>query len=125
MAICQSLQTAVTYLISSADAGGSSSWQGGSSSKNSKIIDLVSDDEPMVDPAEWIGTGKRWANIPPYIWVACQTTREISTSLIHKIPSRDILSTEFLSIALPQILSDNAAIPRCTTAWFSFDAPNC
>ncbi|KAJ6502973.1 hypothetical protein DFH09DRAFT_1289591 [Mycena vulgaris] len=61
-----------------------------------EVLVFDSDDERGFDAAEWIGTGKRFQDVPLYV-----------------SPRR-----------LPEVLADSTPFPRRTTDWFSSDLPN-
>ncbi|KAJ7120688.1 hypothetical protein C8R43DRAFT_1136631 [Mycena crocata] len=93
--------------------------------KQGVSIDLVSDDEAVFDRGEWIGLGKLFSDVPPYVADACRAVRQISALLMRKLPSPDMLVSEFLTVRLPQIIAEKSRFPRRPSAWFSDDIPNC
>ncbi|KAJ7083265.1 hypothetical protein C8R43DRAFT_1142707 [Mycena crocata] len=60
-----------------------------------------------------------------YVNTACRAVRENSTASIRKLPDPDMLVSQFLTVRLPTILGDRAAIPRRTSECFSSDVPTC
>ncbi|KAJ6481381.1 hypothetical protein DFH09DRAFT_1341279 [Mycena vulgaris] len=89
-----------------------------------EVLVFDSDDERGFDAAEWIGTGKRFQDVPLYVSRVCRAMRMVSPSLIRKLPTPDMSVTEFLARRLTEVLADSTPFPRRTIDWFSSDLPN-
>ncbi|KAJ7878243.1 hypothetical protein B0H13DRAFT_1892792 [Mycena leptocephala] len=83
------------------------------------------DNGPEFNPTEWIGAGKLFLDVPPYVYQMYRAARKIPPTLTRKLPNPDIPVSDFLAITLPRILSNDMAFPRRTSSWFSTDTPNC
>ncbi|KAJ7757095.1 hypothetical protein B0H16DRAFT_678344 [Mycena metata] len=96
-----------------------------SGSGSNSVIVVESDHEPAFDPKEWIGTGKLYRDIPSYVADVYRAVREIPSTLVRKLPNRDLPVADFLALTLPRILADDMTFPRRTSSWFSTENPNC
>ncbi|KAJ7052712.1 hypothetical protein C8F01DRAFT_1331915 [Mycena amicta] len=76
------------------------------------------------DPAEWIGQGKVYRNLPSHVTEACAATRQLPSSAIRQLPMPDLSVADFLGLPLPAVLGSDARVPKRTSAWFSRDPPN-
>ncbi|KAJ7794106.1 hypothetical protein B0H13DRAFT_2513072 [Mycena leptocephala] len=89
------------------------------------IIDSDSEQAEEFNPADWIGVGKLYRDVPTHVSAACKAARALPTSSICRLPLPDMTVTEFLSLPLPEILHNDAPFPKRPSTWFSLDLPNC
>jgi hypothetical protein len=89
------------------------------------IIDSDSEQAEEFNPADWIGVGKLYRDVPTHVSAACKAARALPTSSIRRLPLPDMTVIEFLSLPLPEILHNDAPSPKRPSTWFSLDLPNC
>ncbi|KAJ7673253.1 hypothetical protein DFH06DRAFT_1292967 [Mycena polygramma] len=109
--------------LNTSDVVSSSPQDDGKQNANPPVVDVDSDH--VFIPAEWIGIGKRFGDVPFHVSDACRSAREIPSTFACNLPSRDMTVSEFLRVRLPRILKDTARFSRRTSDWFSPDVPNC
>jgi hypothetical protein len=89
------------------------------------IEEVDSDLDQPFEPADWIGVGKVYRDVPKHVATACKAARGLPTSVIRQLPMPDMAVTEFLDFPLQTILDDDAPFPKRSSLWFSPDPPNC
>ncbi|KAJ6483364.1 hypothetical protein C8R45DRAFT_931974 [Mycena sanguinolenta] len=86
--------------------------------------DSDSGDLPVFDPAEWIGLGKPYREVLKHVSAACQTARELPSSVIRRLPVVNMLVAEFIAVPLPDILPDDGPFSNRPPSWFSGEPPD-
>jgi hypothetical protein len=85
------------------------------------IVDLELDATMVFDHDEWIGQGKIFKNVPPYVCRTLVDAQRLLQILLSRFPHPDLPVLKFLDVKLPTVSAQMVAIDA--TACFSTHPP--